>query len=345
MTEARDRRPMTVSGYLYEPGSSARSEATLSRDAEHYCLSSPDNAAGEMVEFRSVGDRLAGVPQSILLVTGQRFVPFEELPLGFLGAAESGASRWVDWLERFSPVKAGVLVLLFGLGIFGLRAAVPFMADVAVALIPEHLEATIGRQAFREFDALLLKPSGLTQARRASLVAAARVLAESGGIDPIPEIHFRHAPSIGANAFAFPGGPILVTDDLVRVMGNDKKILAVVAHEFGHIEGRHSLRQVLRISGVFLIASLVVGTDDTLMEELAALATSLSSSGYSREFEADADSFAARLLVTAGRPQGDLADAFQALLDDCGKACEKDDGWFSSHPALEDRIKALRATP
>lgn len=336
---------MRARGFLYEPGSSQRIEAMLARDGDGFRLTTAGDDVGRPVEIRSIGDRLAGVAQAVTLDTGQRFVPFEELPAGFLGAGESGASRWIDWLERFSPLKAAVLVVLFALGILGLRAAVPVAADLAVALIPQRLEAAIGGQAFREIDAVLLEPSKLAPDRRARLMAAARSLAQRGGIDPVPKIHFRDSPEFGANALALPGGPILVTDDLVRVLGDDRKILAVIAHEFGHIQERHGLRQVLRIAGVFLIASLVVGADDTLMEELAALAVSLSSSGYSKDFERDADAFAGRLLARAGRPPGDLADALQALLDDCGRACETDDGWFSTHPAIGERIKVIRAAP
>ena len=137
------------------------------------------------------------------------------------------------------------------------------------------------------------------------------------------------------------GGPILVTDDLVHVLEEDNKILAVMAHEFGHVEERHGLRQVLRVGGMFLIASMVVGADDSMIEELAALAVSTTTLGYSRDFERDADSFAGRLLESAGRSADDLADALEALQENCGEACRSETSWLSTHPAIESRIKAL----
>ncbi len=333
---------MRIRGHLYEPGSSDRIEATLARDEDRFRLLRVGDAADLDVEIRKAGDRLAGIPQAITLSTGQRFLPFEEVPEGFLGGAETGTSRWLDRLERFSLIKAAVLVVLLALAILGLRAAVPVAADLAVALIPDQVEAVIGRQAFREIDALMLEPSQLAGPRRARLEAEALALARHGGIDPIPEIHFRHAPMIGANAFALPGGPILVTDDLVHMLGDDNKIIAVLAHELGHVEERHGLRQVLRVGGIFLIASLVMGGDETLMEELAALAISTSASSYSRDFERDADEFAGYLLETAGRSADDLADALQTLLENCGEACRDDESWLSTHPAFERRIEVLR---
>ena len=333
---------MKIRGHLYEPGSSERIKATLARDQGRFRLTRADDAADLDVEICRVSDRLAGIPQALSLSTGQRFLPFEELPVGFLGSAETRTSRWVDRLERFSLIKAAILVALLALGLLGLRAAVPVAADLVVAFIPHRIESVIGRQAFREIDALMLSPSELASSRRARIKTAAHALARRGGIDPIPEIHFRLAPTIGANAFAFLGGPILVTDDLVHVFKDDDKILAILAHELGHVEERHGLRQVFRIGGIFLIASLVVGSDDSLLEELAALAISTTASGYSRDFERDADAFAGRLLEITGHPADDLADALQALLEHCGEACRNDASWLSTHPAIENRIQALR---
>lgn len=58
------------------------------------------------------------------------------------------------------------------------------------------------------------------------------------------------APQIGANAFALPDGTLVVTDELVELAGdNDDEVLAVLAHELGHIHERHGLR-LLRTQGL-----------------------------------------------------------------------------------------------
>ena len=332
---------MRIRGHLYEPGSSERVDATLACERGRFHLLRAGDTAGTEVEVRGASERLAGIPQTLTLGSGQRFVPFEELPPGFLGEAETRMSRWTDWLERFSPVKAAVLFGVLALAVLGLRAAVPVVADGAVVLIPYRAEAFVGRQAFRELDAAMFSSTRLGEPRRARIEAAAQALARRAGIDPVPEIHFRDARLLGANAFAFPGGPIVVTDDLVHLLEDDGLILAVLAHELGHVRERHGLRQVLRVGGMFVIASAVLGADDSLLEELAAISVSTVSAGYSRDFERDADAFAGRLLESAGRSAGDLADAFRTLLDDCGEMCRGDAGWLSSHPGIESRIQAL----
>ena len=332
---------MRIRGHLYEPGSSERIHATLTRGQGRFHLIRAGDTIGIDIEIRDASERLAGIPQTLTLSSGQRFVPFEELPPAFLGAADTKMSRWTDWLERFSPVKAAVLVAVLALGILGLRAAVPVAADLAVVLIPPRVEAFVGRQAFRELDAIMFSPTRLAESRRARIEASAQALARRGGIDPIPELHFRDARLLGANAFAFPGGPIVVTDDLVHLLEEDDRVIAVLAHELGHVQERHGLRQVLRVGGVFVIASVVLGADDSLLEELAAIAVSTASAGYSRDFERDADAFAGRLLERTGRSAADLTDAFRTLLNDCGEPCRGDAGWLSTHPGLESRMQAL----
>ena len=332
---------MRIRGHLYEPGSSERVDAALTCEQGRFHLFRTGGAAGTEVEVRGASERLAGIPQTLALGSGQRFMPFEELPPGFLGEAETKMSRWADWLERFSPVKAAVLFGVLALAILGLRAAVPIVTDRAVTLIPHRAEAFVGRQAFREIDAVMFSPSRLAEPRKARIEAAAQALAQRSGIDAIPEIHFRAAPQIGANAFALPGGPIVITDDLVHVLEDDDRILAVIAHELGHVQERHGLRQVLRIGGMFMIASLVLGGDDSLLDELAAITISTAAAGYSRNFERDADAFAGRLLESTGRSSDDLADALRTLMEHCGVQCENDAGWLSTHPGIESRIAAL----
>ena len=156
-----------------------------------------------------------------------------------------------------------------------------------------------------------------------------------------PAVVFRNAPKIGANAFAFPGGPIVVTDRLVNVVGSDDRILAVMAHELGHVEERHAVRQILRAAGLLILFSTILGADEVVVEELSAFALSLGTSGYSREFESAADDYAVRLLSDAGHSPEAFIAALESLAAECKPQCEEE-SWFSTHPSIETRIKALR---
>ena len=94
---------------------------------------------------------------------------------------------------------------------------------------------------------------------------------------------------IGANALAFPGGPIVLTDDLIKLLENDNLILGVIAHEFVHIQKQHSLKQIIEIIGIAALSSIILGSNETLIEEASFVGINLWASKKSREFEKEAD--------------------------------------------------------
>ena len=334
---------MRVAGHLYRPGSSAREEAVLVRRGEHFLVVADGGGAGEEVAVSALDAPLAGVPPALTLADGRRFVPCEALPAGFAaGVAPSRRLwRWIDWLERLSPLKAAVLLVLLALAAGALRLAVPLAADGVAALVPARLEQAIGRQAFARFEQLALSPTRIGPARRARIAFAASELARRNGIRPVPAILFRDSTWLGANAFAFPGGPVVMTDELLELLDDDEAV-AVIAHELGHVEGRHGLRQSLRIGGLLLLVSVVIADDGSLLEEMAAAAASLVHLGYSRAFESEADAAAARYLAAAGRSPQALAGALRKLAAACGPGCEGE-SWLATHPAMAERIAALHA--
>lgn len=334
---------MRVAGHLYHPGSSAREEAVLARCGERFLVVAAGGGAGEEVAVASLDAPLAGVPQALTLADGRRFVPCEALPAGFADGLAPARRlwRWIGWLERLSPLKAAVLFALLALAAGALRLAVPLAADGVAALVPARLEQAIGRQAFVRFEQLALSPTRIEPARRAKIAFATSELAHRNGIEPVPAILFRDSSWLGANAFAFPGGPVVITDDLLELLDDDQAV-AVIAHELGHVEGRHGLRQSLRIGGLLLLVSVVIADDGSLLEEMAATAATLVHLGYSRAFESEADAAAARYLEAGGRSPQALVGALRRLAAACGQGCE-DRSWFATHPAMAERIEALLA--
>ena len=70
---------------------------------------------------------------------------------------------------------------------------------------------------------------------------------------------FRRGRDLGANAFALPDGVIVFTDELIGLLESDAEILAVFAHEYGHVVERHSLRQILQDSAIAVLSFLLIG--------------------------------------------------------------------------------------
>ncbi|MFD2271073.1 M48 family metallopeptidase [Undibacterium arcticum] len=128
-----------------------------------------------------------------------------------------------------------------------------------------------------------MSPTQLDPVDRARLKAsfAALKLPQSQGSAMVYELVFRHS-NIGPNAFALPNGTIILTDQLVMLARNDPAVLAVLAHELGHLQQRHSLRRVFQTVGVGVAIHFMLGDVSTALAALPTFFCSIKK--YSRDF-------------------------------------------------------------
>jgi Zn-dependent protease with chaperone function len=250
--------------------------------------------------------------------------------------------RWV----LFSLVA--LVVLVAGLVLWG----IPWMAVRSVPLIPTWVDSKMGDVALTALDEQWIKPSTLPVAQQEALRArfSQLVAAQKEPVMPNYTLHFRGA-GMGANAFALPGGNMVVTDELVKAVNADERVLAgVLAHELGHLYYRHGMQSIVQVSALGLLAGTFLGDFSTL---LAGVPVALGQAGYSREAERQADAFSAKMLRSAGITPKVMTVLFEKLGQlraEEGKSNPKEagkqsDGWvrpipmaFSSHPADAERI-------
>ncbi len=165
--------------------------------------------------------------------------------------------------------------------------------------------------------------------------------------------HFVLLDSDEINAFAAPGGLILVTRGMVRCCRNEDELAAVLAHEICHVEQKHGLSAIKQ--GRLTEAFTIIGTESAKQfggEELASLTRefegsvsdvvmTLTTSGYSRQQERSADTAAVRLLRRAGYPETAMITMLLRMnerLTDAGGL-----GFAKTHPSARSRADALRA--
>jgi predicted Zn-dependent protease len=140
------------------------------------------------------------------------------------------------------------------------------------------------------------------------------------------------------NAFAVPGGQIVLLTGLLREAGSAEEVAGVLAHELQHVLCRHSLRALTREMGLTLVLSVIFGDAGAV----ARAAGGLLSSKYSRSQESEADLEGARLLVAADLPLEPGAAFFDRLARE-GGSVERLASFVGSHPASADRAVAIRA--
>ena len=337
---------MRLRCHLYEALSSRRREGWLERRGDRFLFfpdaGGEDTAPFEELELRQVEPPVARGPRRITLADGRSLEVLDAIPSGFLAGHEGSVGYWIRWWEAFSLPKAALLVGVLIACLVGVRMVLPLAADLATRLVPHAAEAYVGEAAFEEYESILnLAPSSLPKPRRDWLRAESLRMADAVGLEHEPRILFR---KMGLpNAFAFPGGPIVITDELVALLQDDKLILAVVGHELAHVEQRHGLRQIARAAGAVLIMTVALGgVDVSGVEELTTLAIVVASKGYSRDFEREADLRGAEIFGAIGGEPEDLAAALERLGRVCGESCQENN-LFASHPGIQERIEALEA--
>ncbi len=139
------------------------------------------------------------------------------------------------------------------------------------------------------------------------------------------------------NAFAMPGGIIVVHTGLLHQAGDPGELAGVLAHEVQHVEQRHSLRQMISSLGWGALVGVTIGDISAVAAMLAHQAGTLY---FSRDMEEEADRLGLLALQSAKiHPDGMLR--FFQKLDDKDQA--KVPGWISSHPQTAARAQQIRS--
>ncbi len=332
-----------VGGSWFPPGSSRRVEAELSRASNGDLLVVANQAvlARSALADVDVSVRVGSIPRRLAFPDGSLFETPDNDGIDAATQGTGRAARAVDQLERFRPrlfVFAGVVVALCYL-IY--RFAVPLLVEVAVAVTPPIVPQLMSQGALASLDETLLSKSELTEARQAEI---------RQGFDEIAQVaprgaagfvlHFRKGGSIGPNAFALPDGSIVLTDELAELAPGTEAVLGVLAHEIGHVEREHSLRQLYRAAGVAALIMLIGGDIGSGAEDILVQGSALIALSYSREQEREADRYSVELMLKAGKDPAALIRFLELIRDRFEKGGGTD--FFSTHPATQQRIDDVK---
>jgi Zn-dependent protease with chaperone function len=336
------RNQIGIEGLYYDGRNPAVHSATLLLNRVDATLICGQTSGSYRIRHLDVSPRIGSADRFITLPDGGQFQCADHPGLDRLKQESSseGVSAWLE--QKWGFAIAGVAMvaaLLLASYFYGLPAA----AERVSRRIPVETEAALGEKALAWLDRQWFRPTKLEGDRQAFIIEGFEGLRENLPLKDHYRLEFRNAEVIGPNAFALPGGIIVITDEMVKAAETDEEVLAILAHEIGHVEMRHSLRTLLQNSAVALIAATVTADAASLSVAVAGLPTLIAQTRYSREFEIAADDFAFGLL----KEKGYSPASFAAIMERLG---QKHDGgskgmfaYISTHPVTMERVKKARS--
>lgn len=153
------------------------------------------------------------------------------------------------------------------------------------------------------------------------------------------DLYFINDPAI--NAFALPGGKVVIQTGLLDNAKSWEEVLGVLSHELAHVTERHHIRGIISNMGLYAIISASVGDMSAIAGTIASMGGDLASLANSRKFETEADEAGWDYLVKGHIDPSGMITFFETLASkDKGK--EGYLSFLSTHPETKERIAHLK---
>jgi len=272
----------------------------------------------------------ARAPEARLLLPAG---PFAQGLVQRCAGAPATGSRWQRHRTAFVAIGLTFVTLGLVLAFLGpLASAVAQLAPYGTGgRLSDNLIASLSR----------ISPSCTGAEGQKAFDRLTAEFATTAGI-PAPSVTVLGEDEI--NAFAFPGGRIVMLDGLIQRAKSPSEVAAVLAHEIGHVVHRDPIAGFARQHAVSLLLSLVFGPGTSAGSGLGAvegLTGYMLNASYTRGQEAEADRAAIELLRASGITSRGAADFF-ARLDDKQTDGRGVTALLSTHPHSAGRESRMR---
>ncbi|MBF0423698.1 MAG: M48 family metallopeptidase, partial [Magnetococcales bacterium] len=251
-----------------------------------------------------------------------------------------GNHRLFFWVVIAMATVALGIGLFYQKGIPGLARHVAFSFPEKLLLVKDRQQGAASLDRFSSLTASQLGSETHDRVRR----LFARIQVPSGpgaaGETSLYQVFLRHGGTVGANAFAFPNGTVVVTDELVSLVDNDEELQGILAHELGHLEQRHGLRIWLQRMSSLLLTSWVTGDVSFLAKGMGLAMHQLMTASYSQEFELEADQKTIEYFRHQGIPIRHFVHILEVLSRHRNQG-QSPPSFLSTHPSTTERIRRL----
>ncbi|MCC6139938.1 MAG: M48 family metallopeptidase [Nitrospira sp.] len=224
----------------------------------------------------------------------------------------------------------------------GLWFGADLLVEMAVSRMPVEWEQKLGEAAYKDFL------SHQDVMKEGPAVKAVEEMTQRL-VEQIPDNPYKFQVTVVksdiVNAFALPGGYVVVFTGLMKKADSGEEVAGVLGHELNHVLQRHGLERIVKSMGVMAAVAIIVGDQQGLIGLMRQVGVELLTLKFDRAQETEADLTGLQLVYRAKIDPNGMITFFQKL-------AEKDEGrveWLSTHPmssARADRLKAeLAALP
>lgn len=212
----------------------------------------------------------------------------------------------------------------------------PWVGEHSAALVPVSMEIEMGEQ----LDAMITQGSVIND----SATYYAGLFTKELNLDTDYPMNVRVIQSDEINAFALPGGRIVIYSGILKKMDTYEELVALLGHEVTHVTHRHSLRSILRTTASSLLIATLFGDVSGISAAVLEQADQFKQLDYSRDLETEADDNGLALMVQNKiNPQG-MVKLLELLKTEAVEmpAMMK---YLSTHPETQARIDNVKANP
>ena len=218
----------------------------------------------------------------------------------------------------------------------------PFVATCA-SLIPFSWEKKLGDAVFVgvKTQTVIISDDGLRSDFSKLLEPLTTAVGERAA-----DLEFYIAKSDDLNAFAIPGGKIIVNSRTILDAARPEELYGVLAHEISHVTLRHTARQIITVFAVYTAVDLVLGNVLGTVAAVTQSASYLLQQGFSRDQEREADQQGLTYLLAANIDPKGAVEFFQRIERDTARMyglseLERSLSFLSTHPDTSERVAEL----
>ena len=231
-------------------------------------------------------------------------------------------------------VVAALAVIVIGGALY--LWGIPGLASVITPRVPVEWETQLGEAVVEQ----LAPPSSrcMDPAKAHTLDTILAALMGSAPSPYVMRVIVVRGPTM--NAFALPGGYIVVFSGLLERTETPGQFAGVLAHELQHVLKRHTTRGIIEQASTSLLLAVIGGDFSGAMAYGLEGARTVGRLQYSRQFEEEADALGLHMLQAAGINPQDMIGFYQIMKE---KASNPSGVWayLSTHPSTEARIQRL----